>query len=205
MVQRVRNVIKRDNKKARGMPSEEEVPEPKRRKKGVDLLRRYPVSNSISTNTHENAESLELHKKAMGTKLAKAKPRDSVLLPLMRSTYGERRVFILNEATSVQAILQTHRALSRPAIVSANVCLGLILNRWTTFKPSRWFYNGPTFMRGGRVPSNNVICTHIMGSWSSRMPCMSMYVHIYTTVQRMYTPTIDYAACIMLVTLDKCD
>ena len=91
MVERVCNVIKRDKKKACRMPSEE-VPEPKCRKKGVDLLRRYPVSNSISTNTHENAESLELHKKAIGTEPAKAKPRASVLLPLMRSTYGERSV-----------------------------------------------------------------------------------------------------------------
>lgn len=60
-----------------------------------------------------------MHNKAIKVELAKAKPRDSVLLPLMRSTYGERRMFILNEATSVQSILEKYCALSRPAIVSA--------------------------------------------------------------------------------------
>lgn len=126
MIERVRNVIKRDNKKARGAPPEDVVPEPKRRRKGVELLRRYPVSTTISSDTSENAESLALHNKAIGTELAKAKPRDSVLLPLMRSTYGERRMFILNEATSVQAILLQHCALSRPAIVSAQRLINCI-------------------------------------------------------------------------------
>ena len=116
MVERVRNVIKRDSKKARGVTSEE-APEPKRRKKGIELLRRYPVSSNTFPDTSENAESLELHNKAIGTELSKAKPRDSVLLPLMRSTYGERRIFILNEASSVQDVLEKHNALSRPAIV----------------------------------------------------------------------------------------
>lgn len=118
MVERVRNVIKRDSKKARVANVEAEIPEPKRRKKGIDLLRRYPVNSSVEMN--ENAESLEVHNKAIGIELAKAKPRDVVLLPLMRSTYGERRMFILNEATSVQSILEKYRPLSRPAIVSAN-------------------------------------------------------------------------------------
>lgn len=117
MVERVRNVIKRDSKKAKGAPSEE-VPEPKRRRKGTDLMRRYPVSSNAPTDSSENAESLELHKKAIDAELDKAKPRESVLLPLMRSTYGERRIFILNEETSVHGILQKYQALSRPAVVS---------------------------------------------------------------------------------------
>ena len=122
MVERVRNVIKRDSKKAKGAPCEE-VPEPKRRKKGTDLLRRYPVNSNTPTDSSENTESLELHKKAIGTELARAKPRDSVLLPLMRSTYGERRMFILNEETSVRGILQKYQALSRPAVVSSESVL----------------------------------------------------------------------------------
>ena len=116
MVERVRNVIKRDSKKTKGAPSEE-TPEPKRRRKGIELLRRYPVSSS---ETSENTESLELHNKAIGAELAKAKPRDSVLLPLMRSTYGVRRMFILNEAKCVQGILEKHKALARPAMVSTS-------------------------------------------------------------------------------------
>ena len=96
MVERVRNVIKRDSKKTKGAPSKE-TPEPKRRRKGIELLRRYPVSSSEMS---ENTESLD---KAIGAEFAKAKPRDSVLLPLMRSTYGVRRMFILNEAKCVEA------------------------------------------------------------------------------------------------------
>ena len=61
--------------------------------------------------------SLELHNKAIGAELAKAKPRDSVLLPLMRSTYGVRRMFILNEAKCVQGILEK---LARPGMVSTS-------------------------------------------------------------------------------------
>ena len=51
---------------------------------------------------HENEESLRQHESAIAAELKKAKPRDTVLLPLMRSTYAERRTFILNEASSVQ-------------------------------------------------------------------------------------------------------
>ena len=60
--------------------------------------------SSNTTDACENAESLELHNKAIGAELAKPKPRDSVLLPFMRSTYGERRMFVLNEATSVRDV-----------------------------------------------------------------------------------------------------
>ena len=118
MVERLRNVIERDSKKSKASPSDK-APEPKRRRKGTDLLRRYPVNSNAPTDSNENAETLELHKKAINAELAKAKPRDCVLLPLLRSTYGERRIFILNEQTSVQGILQEYKALSRPAVVSS--------------------------------------------------------------------------------------
>lgn len=117
MVERVRNVIKRDWKKTTGVCAEE-VPEPKRRRKGTDLLRRYPVNSNTPSDLSENAETLEVHNKAIEAELAKAKPRDNVLLPLMRSTYGERRMFVLNEQTSVSGILLKYKALSRPAVVS---------------------------------------------------------------------------------------
>lgn len=119
MVERVRNVIKQDSKKAkRSLPLSDENSEmpPKKRKKGVDLLRRYPVNDS--TLGTENSESLEQHNNAILTELKKAKPRDNVLLPLVKSTYGERRMFILNEAVSVSDILEKHPSLTRPAIVS---------------------------------------------------------------------------------------
>lgn len=58
---------------------------------------------------------MEQHNSAILTELKKAKPRDSILL---QATYGERRMFVLNEAVSVSEILEKHPALSRPAIVS---------------------------------------------------------------------------------------
>lgn len=48
-------MIKRDSKKARVAPVEAETPEPKRQRKGVDLLRRYTVSSS-SADLNENTE-----------------------------------------------------------------------------------------------------------------------------------------------------
>ena len=60
-----------------------ELPKHQRRKKGI--LRQYPVRSNTFPDTSEHAESLELH--PIGAELAKAKPRDSVLLPLMRREY----------------------------------------------------------------------------------------------------------------------
>ena len=87
MIDRVRNAIKRDCKNLR-----------------INLtqnVERCKLWVCLCTD----ANSLEKHKKAIDTELGKAKPRESVLLPLMKSTYGERRMFILNEATSVAIIL----------------------------------------------------------------------------------------------------
>ena len=117
MIDRVRNVIKRDCRKTkRAIQESENQPDAKRRKKGIDLLRRYPLNGGSACV--EDANSLQEHKKAIDTELGKAKPRETVLLPLMKSTYGERWMFILNEATSVATILNNYPALSRPAIVS---------------------------------------------------------------------------------------
>ena len=76
----------------------------------------YPVNSGGSACEAEDADSLEKHKKAIATDLGKAKPRDSVLLPLMKSTYREQQMF---EVTSVAVILTNHPVLSRPAIVSS--------------------------------------------------------------------------------------
>ena len=115
----MRNVIKQDSKKTKCSLAltDEVVDIPEKMRKGVDLLRRYPI-NSDATLDDENPETMEQHHNAISTELKKAKPRDSVLLPLLKSTYGERRMFVLNEAVSVIEILEKHPALSRPAIVS---------------------------------------------------------------------------------------
>ena len=50
--------------------------------------------------------------------LSKSKPRDTVLLPLMKNTYGERRLFIVNGSSSIGDIKTRYPALSRPAAVA---------------------------------------------------------------------------------------
>lgn len=118
MITRVRNVIKRD--KVRMPNSEAGLPDAKRKKSSIVkgkalLLRRYPVGVDVSV---EDQDSLDVHRKALSDELAKSKPRDSVLLPLCKSTYHERRLFIQNEATSVKQIIEKYPALSRRSIVS---------------------------------------------------------------------------------------
>jgi len=88
-------------------------PQPKRRK-GQNLLLRYPMTNQPEC---EDSESLEQHRQAISKELEKAKPRDSVLLPLLRSTYGERRMYILNEASCVKGILEKFPSMRRPCVV----------------------------------------------------------------------------------------
>ena len=136
MVTRVRNVIKWDSKAARQTEDRDATPTPKHRKKEVELLRRYPVTNNILQDTGENPESLGEHKKAIEKELAKKKPRDAVLLPLMKSTYGDRRIYILNVTCRVSDLLEMYPALSRPAVVcmldkiNANTYKPLMFNRW---------------------------------------------------------------------------
>ena len=119
MVERACNIVKRDSKKGKHpMDDSDETPVPKRRSKGSDLLRRYPVGSSTSPDI-ENPETVAEHQKAMNNELEKTRPRDSILLPLMKSTFGARRMFVLSDAISVAAILKEYRALSRPAVVCA--------------------------------------------------------------------------------------
>ena len=81
MLARVCNLIKADRKKnptSAGYPSS-----PKRHCKAAAdlLLRRYPVMQQASL---EDTESIAQHKKAMSEEMAKAKPRESIVLPLMK-------------------------------------------------------------------------------------------------------------------------
>ena len=114
MLARVRNLIKADRKKnptSAGYPSS-----PKRHCKAAAdlLLRRYPVMQQASL---EDTESIAQHKKAMSEEMAKVKPRESIVLPLMKMSYQNRWDFICNEAKSVQEILGEYPALRRLAIV----------------------------------------------------------------------------------------
>ena len=73
-----------------------DTPLPKRKAiNGSEVLCRYPVgSTSLEI---EKPETMAEHQKATRNELQKARPRDSVLLPLMKSTFGVRRMFILSE------------------------------------------------------------------------------------------------------------
>ncbi len=119
MVERVQNVIKRDAKRSKRPLTEPDVPsEPKRKLKGAQLMRCYPISSDFDVPPVESQETMQQHMKAISKELEKKKPRDSVLLPLMLSTYAPRRLFIMNDATSVGDTLNTYPALSRQAVVS---------------------------------------------------------------------------------------
>ena len=92
-----------------------------------DLLRRYPAR--ILDVSVDDMCSVKQHKKAMEDEFKKAKPRDSVLLPLMKSTFKERRMFVQDDAGSVEDILDAFPSLCRPALVSIMspyMCQGFI-------------------------------------------------------------------------------
>ena len=116
MVERIRNVMKRGAKTTGRPGNAEGTPTKKRRKTDNELLRRYPIARELQGSV-EDAESLEEHKKALAKELGKKKPRDGMLLTLMKATYSDRRIYILNVAGSVMDLLDKYPALSRPAVV----------------------------------------------------------------------------------------
>lgn len=111
--ERIRNVIKYDSKKARSA-GRERPSSPKRQKKTTTLVRRYPVSSYELSD----AATMERHVKAILDEMSKGRPRDTLLLPLLKSTFGDRRMFVMNDATCVGDVLTVHPALSRTAVVS---------------------------------------------------------------------------------------
>ena len=126
MVERVRNVIKRDRKRSGGsltQSTKRNKLSPQARKRD-SLLRRYPTGAQFT----EDSASTESHLSAISTELAKAKPRDSVLLSLMKSTYPSRRLFILNDASSAKHILDEYPALQYQAVVRIGTVLCMISN-----------------------------------------------------------------------------
>ena len=119
MIERTRNVIKADSKKGVNQEAQE-TPVTKRSKKQTVLLNRYPVTSTSSPNDpsiQEDSESLQEHIKGMKEEMKKAKPRDSLLGPLMKSTYKYRRDFILREVAPVSTVIDKFPALIRPSMV----------------------------------------------------------------------------------------
>ena len=117
MIERVRNVAKnvaKSDKKRKGSPEGLEQSVPKRSK--VDkLIRRYPVTVSSEV---VDTETMEQHHKAMEEELERSKPRDRILLPLMKATFQNRLLYIRKDATSVKDIIEKYPCFKFPSIVS---------------------------------------------------------------------------------------
>ena len=118
-MERVNNVCKivAKDKKRIGSP-EGEQPNPKRNK--VDkLIRRYPVT--VSSEMADEA-TMEQHLEAIQEEMEKSKPRDWILLPLMKGTFQNHLLYIRKDATSVKEIMEKYPCLKYPSLVST-LCL----------------------------------------------------------------------------------
>ena len=84
---------------------------------------KYFKGNQFNVTPHdviEDGETTKEHKRATASELSEAKPRDSVLLSLMKSTLflGVRRILFLSDDASVSSILiDGYPALNRPVMV----------------------------------------------------------------------------------------
>jgi hypothetical protein len=90
---------------------------PKRKNK-TDMLKCYPfVASNSQSSLCEDSASISSHLKAIDEEMKKAKPRDQLLLPLMKSTFTVRRDFVQNQANNVKEILEKYTALNHPAVI----------------------------------------------------------------------------------------
>lgn len=83
-----------------------------RPKRVISLETRYP---SIRPQGDETIQ--QEHLQALSKELEKDKPRKDILLPLMKSTFYERRKYILSSDESVLAKLEKYPALRMPPLV----------------------------------------------------------------------------------------
>ena len=113
MVERKRNLQK--NAKKRSSLGETSHPASKKSKIS-GLQQRYPLTFTLPTD--EDDESIKRHTKALDEEMARDKPRDHLLLPLMKSTFYARRMVILNDEQPVSDLLKEFGALKRISVVS---------------------------------------------------------------------------------------
>ena len=120
-MERIQNVIKRSQKMSIETKEEviEDEPKGPKRRRTDEKLACYPITEN--NDITEDKSTIDKFKNAIGTELARSKPRDAILLPLMKLTYAERRMYILGEPISIFNALQQYPALKRPAIVS--ICM----------------------------------------------------------------------------------
>lgn len=72
----------------------------------------------LSPNLIIDPSTVQVHLKGIEEGLKRSKPRESVLLPLFRSMFGERRMFVLNDASSMKEIKECYPGLTIHAVVS---------------------------------------------------------------------------------------
>ena len=112
MIERIRNLIKLDRKRGASI---DQSPAPKRSNNKDKLQRRYPLTQNSPI---VDLETFEEHNKAMVEEMKNRTPRDRVLLPLMKTTFQNRWVYVRKDATSVKSIITEYPCLKFPAIVS---------------------------------------------------------------------------------------
>lgn len=136
-----RNRVKQARRKLqRKGDLEEDSSAPKRpRKSGHKdhLFRRYPVTPSDSL---DDPRSIDEHCKGMCAEMKKGSPRDHLLLPLLKSTYNSRRMYVEFDADAdVRSTLAAYPALHRPAAVSE------VLIFFSIFSPVYLWNRGPSY------------------------------------------------------------
>ena len=131
MLERIRILIKANRKKSKSSDEHQVLSTPKRSKGTVDtLLRRYPVK-AYSTDGAEDKETLDQHFMAISEEMKKARPRDRILLPLMKSTFSTRWLFVTKDAASAKELLEKYPCLKLPIIVSVHTSVQSILTNIT--------------------------------------------------------------------------
>ena len=107
LMERLWNVIQTNKRKSK---DQLDIPSAKRHKGKEDsLLRRY--LSTVELHDQVNEDTAAQHCKLMNTEAAKNKPRNQIILPLMKVTYVTQSLYIRTEASSVKEILETYAAL----------------------------------------------------------------------------------------------
>lgn len=118
------------------------------------------TSSFEDPSVEEDSESLCEHKKAMKEEMKKLKPRDSLIGPLMKSTYKYCRDFSLCEIVPVSTVIDEFPAIIRPSMIEQE--MGFIFNnKIAELKPSfihKWTKDYvPAVIEYGNSSKKNII------------------------------------------------
>ena len=119
MLERIRNLIKADRKKNKDVrPNTPSALKHLKKSSARDqLLRRYPIKFN-NGDFIEDPASVCQHLGAIEEEMKKAKPRESLILPLMKKTFRDRWEFVQHDALSVKVVIDKFPSLKFPAAVS---------------------------------------------------------------------------------------